>query len=167
VLGLLLWLAQGDGDWLAALEQRDYRRAWEARASLPAGLSRARAETRILYQAGDPAGALAAARRGLESDPQQLELLFYAAGSALWLREAEPAKANVTALELALGQADLTPEELLAWKKTVQEYAGQSSQLAAEEALRRKAVTVARAGALLGLLAALASLLHLARKLGR
>src|SRR5262245_30022148 len=71
-----------------ALDERDFRGAWARMLAEPDALVRARERTEILYRAGDPAGALAAARAGLALAPEQLELLYHAAGAAIWIQDA-------------------------------------------------------------------------------
>lgn len=162
---VLLCLSSGPEDWRAALEAGEYRRAWEQGSALADPVERARAEACILYQAGDPAGALAAARKGLEVEPRQLELLFYASGSAVWLGEAGPALHASESLVQALNGAELEPDERAAWERTAREHVELAQALAAKEKTIAQALGVASWGALLGLAAAVGGMFALARGL--
>ena len=70
-----------------ALTLGDYHRAWELVESQSNELMRLRGRTEILYKAGDPSGALRAAKAGLEMSPTQIDMIYHAACAAIWLEE--------------------------------------------------------------------------------
>src|SRR6185503_6730933 len=98
--GALLF-AQGEADnrLRRSLEAGEFLAAWEQAESAPDPSLGSRWRSEILYRAGDPAGALEAAREGLTAAPDDLELSFRATASALWLRDAEAALEHVGRLE--------------------------------------------------------------------
>lgn len=164
LLLLALSATQTDEGWQASLSTGDFRTAWSLATGLADPLRRARAEAEIRYEAGDPAGALSAAEGGLARAPEELELLFYAGGAALWLSEAKLASAYASRLERALGQASLPADAREAWNATARAHAEQAQELATKEAARDRAVSVARAVSVLGLSAALAALYLVSRQ---
>ena len=164
---LVALAALGQRDWSAALAAGDYRGAWSAAMALADPERRARAEAEIRYQAGDPAGALAAAEAGLAQAPGELEFLFYAAGAALWLQEAELASRHAARLEAELVSAALEPDARAAWSRTAQDFTQRAAALATSEAARNRAVNAARAVSVLGLSATLMALWFVGRRQGR
>lgn len=167
MLALALLALQGTGSWQAALEEGDFRKAWQQVQALGGGAEGARAEARILYQAGDPAAAWRAARRGLELSPGDLELHFFSAGSALWLGEPDAAREATVAFAGAVERAALSSEDRPAWEQSVGEFALQAETLTRAELARGRALFLARASALGGLAAAVCLLFLLTRGLQR
>lgn len=168
---VLLWLAlavsQAGEEWQERLAAGDFRGSWSLAAGLADPVRRARAQTEIRYQAGDPAGALAAAEAGLTHAPEELELLFYASGASLWLQEAALARTYAARLSKALEQTRLAPDARESWNATAREFAQQAAALVSKETHRDRAVSVARAVSLLGLGAALAALFFVSRAQGK
>jgi len=158
---MLAWQQEG---WERALAEGDYSGAWRAAVELPEPQHRARAQAQILYTGGDPAGALECAEAGLRAAPGELELLFYATGSALWLGEPVRAQRLGADLAAALAGASLAAEPRIAWARTVEDFRARGATLAANEEARDRAVRLSRAVSIAGLVAALAGLLFLARQ---
>lgn len=116
------------------LTASDYHSAWEALAGESEGLARSRIRAEILYRAGDPAGSLNAARAGLEIDPGQIELLYYAAGAAVWLEdEADAVAYSDRLLRAAETVSAQGHEERGAWQEAAREMAERSRALTARE----------------------------------
>ena len=80
-----------ESTWRSSLEAGDYAQAWSLAQAEPDGVGRDLARASILYRAGDPVGALAAAESGLRAEADHLELLHHAAAAALWLEDGESA----------------------------------------------------------------------------
>lgn len=162
-LALLLALAAQESV-PSALEAGDYARAWQLAEQAPSVLERARGHSEVLYRAGDPAGALQAAREGLEEAPTDLELLYRATGAALWLEEPGLARTLADRLGAAVSAAELPPEHRPGWESAARDFRAQASRLAERDATRRAAVTRARVTtamvglALVGVLAGIALL---------
>ena len=108
----------------------DFHSAWAALGAESEELGRLRIRTEILYRAGDPAGALRAARAGLGIDAAQIDLLYHATGAAIWLEDAADAVAYsarlVQAAETLVGQ---DPEERRAWQESARNLAARSEAL--------------------------------------
>jgi hypothetical protein len=148
-----------------ALAAGDYHDAWARAEEAPAALARWRARTEILYRAGDPAGALAAARAGLALEPAHLELLHRAASSALWLEEATSAREFTERLHRAVeGSTDLEPVEREPWEAAALAFTARTAALLQHEHERTRASTWSRALSL-GVLASV--LLLVAREVRR
>lgn len=149
LLAIGLWLApQADlTEVRAAVAAGDYPRAWELTGQLRDELLRARARSEVQYRAGDPSGALAFARGGLDDHPDDLELLFRASSAALWLQESALANLYVARLEVAVtaSRARFTPDEAAAWAATVEDFRERTRNLASHEEARGRAVARARA----------------------
>jgi len=108
----------------------DYHSAWQELASEPDDLMRTRMRAEILYRAGDPVGALDAARAGLEIDPEQLDLLYYAAGSSVWMEDESDAVEYSSRLLRAAEALKAEPsEEQRAWKEAARGLAARSGAL--------------------------------------
>jgi hypothetical protein len=156
--GILLFGAQGPLERVKQdLAADDYHSAWARLEAEGDELTRWRGQTQVLYGAGDPAGALAAARSGLASAPDQLELLYHAAGSALWLQEVALAREYTARLERALEASapSRTPEDQQAWRAAAADFARRATELRGHEAARVRALAQARAISVGGLAAAL------------
>jgi hypothetical protein len=164
VAAVLLALCAQDGlaRVQAALDAGDFAAAWERQVAEPDPHMAARGRCEILYRAGDPAGALAAAQEGLRLAPLDLELLHRASSSALWLGDAPLADALVRELGRAIGQAALAPEERPAWDEAVRTFEGRVQALTEHDAARERAVRRARTTSCVALATALAALLVLA-----
>jgi hypothetical protein len=164
LLALLAWappaLAQGHAD---ALASGRFDQAWRALEDEPDLLRRARGRAEVLYRAGDPEGALRAAREGLASAPDDLELLHRATAAALWLADAGGARSWLERLAKAVERNSLAGENRRAWEASVASFRRQSDELAAAEDARAAAVRRARWLALGTLASVAAGLVVLAR----
>src|SRR6185503_596968 len=92
-----------------------------------------RVRARILYQAGDPAGAFSAALTGLAADPRQIELLYYAAGAAIWLEDGQDAVNYSNRLLKASQALKDTAENRRDWEKAARDFSEESKVLVAHE----------------------------------
>jgi len=162
-LTLMLGLAAQDDSMAVRplLEQGDYAAAWERQAAEPDALRRARMRCEILYSAGDPAGALEAAREGLRHAPGDLELLHRACSAALWMGDSRAAEEEARELERALSQAVLAAENRPAWEENVRAFRRRAGELSAHEAMRDASAARARRTALVALVTAVGALLGL------
>jgi tetratricopeptide (TPR) repeat protein len=142
----LLWSGPQE-DVTRALDHGDYRLAWERAEAREDPVERARARSQVLYRAGDPAGALGAAREGLALDPEDLELLHRAAGAAVWLEASDLARELADRLARAVDGAGLADEHRPAWEAAVLDYREAARRLADREGARRAATRRARATA--------------------
>lgn len=131
----------------STLEAGDFALAWQLAERAPSALERARGHSEILYRAGDPAGALKAAREGLVESPGDLELLFRATGAALWLAEPRLAGSLAERLTAAVDERELAPEHREGWEAAARDFRQQAEQLAERDATRRAALKRARATA--------------------
>jgi hypothetical protein len=140
--------------WKEALEQGEYRRAWEMALQHTDQLESLVAQAEVLYRAGDHSGSIRAAESGLRLAPERLELLYHAAASALWLEDAEAAVAYATRLTRAIDALDspLRPEQRVAWNQSAAEFQGASRALQVSAKQRSNKVLEARWIALAGLL---------------
>lgn len=103
--------------WREALDSEEYSRAWGLAEIELDELSRSVAKAEILYRAGDPVGALAAAENGLQIDPTQLDLLFRATGAAVWLEQSALASDYAARLESSVNTSTLLDSsEAAAWR---------------------------------------------------
>jgi hypothetical protein len=131
----------------AALEASRYPEAWRLAEDQPDELRRSRAKSEVLYRAGDPSGALAQARQGLASAPDDLELLFRASSAALWMQE--PSLATLYSARLAQAiegaRPALAPEEATAWEATARDFAERAQGQARHAEARIRAVARTRA----------------------
>ena len=134
------------------LERKDFVAAWAWASQLE---QPQRARTKILLQAGDPAGALAEARLGLQANPSDLELLFAEATSAVWVRDAELAQDASKRLHSAVMNATLAPEDRAAWESAARKRMQESLVLLEHQSELRRAGTLSKALAS-GMLAAAA-----------
>lgn len=167
---LLCLLLQGGEEGQAAVQKhlaaQEYLAAWGLMESMGSPVDRARARARILYVAGDPAGAWSAASAGLKEAPEQLELLYHAAGAALWLQDAEEAKVLTTRLDAAVKNSERSqsPGDHEAWLKVSADFLLRSNGLTRHDEELMTALSRARTlaiGALsLAALSALATLLY-------
>jgi tetratricopeptide (TPR) repeat protein len=146
-LGLAALVLGEGGGWKEALEARDFARAWAEVEREPLGVPRQVARAEILYRAGDPAAALDAAEEGLQHDPEQFELLFRAAGAALWLERPAAALEYVGRLERALEgpHASLRPEDAAAWRAASGSFRSRADELERHALAMRHALATSRA----------------------
>lgn len=100
----------------ALLQQRQFLAAWQSADAETSIANRARGKAEILLEAGDPAGALAEAKKGLLSEPSNLELLFHETTATLWLGDGQAAEESVHRLTLAVERASLGEQERAAWE---------------------------------------------------
>lgn len=105
-----------------ALQAGDYVAALEI-AETAEGVIGWRGRCEVFYSGGDPAAALAAARKGLALFPEDLPLLFRAAGAALWIQEGAGAREYLRRLEEAIPRARLGAEEEAGWRRAVRDLA--------------------------------------------
>ena len=113
-----------------ALESEDYHAAWESLRAEPNELARWRGRAEVLYRAGDPAGALGAARAGLAIDSGQIELIYRATGAAIWLEDGAAAVGYADRLARAanaLGKSN--PEKSQAWQEIARDYGARSQAI--------------------------------------
>jgi len=160
-------VAQDGAAVRAALERGDFLAAWSAMEAQGDALEKQRERSQILYAAGDPAGALAAAEQGLALAPTELELLHRATSSALWLSEPERARAFATRLAAAVDQVELAPEYRQGWRASRDDFLERVAELERHEAARAGAIARARAGAWVALGAVLVALALGVRGQGR
>lgn len=148
---------QGDVDAVReALASDDYRAAWLGMEAQSDSVRRACQEAEILYGAGDPSRALAAASVGLGTSPEQLDLLYYAAGSAIWLQDSSTAQEYATRLRLALEHStELKPADREQWQRAVSDFSSRCAGLYLHEEALRNAVLLAQVLAIGGLCAGL------------
>ena len=146
----------------------DYHSAWEALSGESDNLVRARMRAEILYRAGDPAGALRAARAGLEMNAAQIELLYYAAGAAIWLEdEVDAVGYSARLVQAAETMKTQVPEEGHAWQEAAKSLAARSEALVARQDELSCALTRLRAFSLGGLAVWLGALWIALRGQGR
>jgi hypothetical protein len=147
LLGLLvLALSPQDGSTVErALESSDFSLAWQLMESEQDSLEQARWRTEILYRAGDPSGALEAAREGLAADPADLRLLLRATGAALWLQDELASSSYAPRLRSAVQESKaLTPEERPAWLELSADLIARSEELERHAGARDRAVSRSR-----------------------
>ena len=150
---VLYCLGRQSGGALAdrALEEQDFYRAWTLIGAERDELTAWRGRARILYRAGDPAGAFSAALAGLATDPSQIELLYYAAGAAIWL-DNSPDAVNYSERFLRAAEVMDDAEHRREWKKAAMEFSDESKALVEHE--KRLSLSLFRLKALsLGVLA--------------
>lgn len=129
-LGLQSGLAGGN----EALELGDYHTAWNSIGSERNDLAAWSGRARILYGAGDPAGAAAAAHAGLAIDPGQIDLIYHAAGASIWLEDGRSAvDYSERLLRAAEGLDALGPAERSAWQEVARDFAARSHALVEHE----------------------------------
>jgi len=122
-----------------ALAAGDYHAAWELGSAEPAVLDRCRSRAEILYRAGDPSAAMREARAGLEVEPGQLELLYYASGAAIWMEDG-PSALDYSArfLRAAKTMDEGDSEAKRAWLDAARDFSSRSSDVSERnESLRR------------------------------
>lgn len=142
----------------------DYHAAWEALRGEPEELTRSRIRAEILYRAGDPAGALNAARAGLGIDPAQIELLFRAAGAAIWLEdEVDAAEYSRRLLRAAEALPEEAPERR-AWRDAARSLAARSEALTTRQEELIRSVARLRLAALAGVASWLTALWFVLRQ---
>lgn len=111
------------GTWKDALYGADYKTAWRLARQEPHELNGLVARAEILYRAGEPTGAWKAAEAGLRIAPSHIELLYHAAGAAIWLEEGLAALACSTRLVQAIpNAAHLSPDQKMAWEATASKF---------------------------------------------
>jgi len=139
-----------------ALASGEYRAAWTEMESQEDPVQRARQEAEILYRAGDPARALAAARHGLAKSPEHLELLYYAAGASIWLQDGTTGGEYTARMQHILENSpELAPSDRQQWQRVTSDFSARIRDLLAHANARDSAVALARALALGGLCAGL------------
>ena len=120
---------------------------------------RAFLEVQVRCDAGDFAGALFAARRGLELAPQHLSLLYYAADLALGMGAPELAQGPVRSLSAALVGSTLTDDVRASWLESAErlerELAAANDAALERARAARRARWIGATGALLALLVTL------------
>jgi hypothetical protein len=117
-----------------ALAAADYHSAWEAIGAERDELARWQGRADILYGAGDPAGALEAARAGLALDPVNIGLLYHAARATVWMEDREGAVAySGRLLRAADGVGDADSAERRGWQQAAADLVARSEALAARE----------------------------------
>lgn len=121
-----------------ALAAGDYHAAWQRIEAETGELDRWRGRAEILYRAGDPAGALKAARAGLAIAPMQLDLIYHAAGATIWLEDGRGGVAYSTRLLQAAEAAQGTGDH--AWLATARDLAARGDALVAREEALKSAV---------------------------
>ncbi len=128
------------------LEAEEYYAAWKAVCGEPDELAGWRGKSEILYRAGDPAGAFAAARAGLAIDPVQIDLIYYAAGSAIWLEKGpEAVNYSERLLRTAVAMGDESTGERQAWVEAAQAFAERSKALEEHESKLSRTVSKLKA----------------------
>jgi hypothetical protein len=123
-------------------------------------LRRAQLEADIFWRARDFPRVLAVAAEGLEHAPDDLLLLWRAAGAALWLQDGGSALAWTMRMESAVRAGDLDAEQRAGWVDEARSHAEQARALvelseAGAVALRRSRHAVAVMSALCLILLAL------------
>jgi hypothetical protein len=145
----------------------DYHAAWEVLGGEQEELTRSLLRAEILYRAGDPAGALLAARAGLGIDPGQIELLYRATGAAVWLEdEADAAAYSERLLRAADAMAGEAPERS-AWRDAARDLATRSEALTARQQELGRALARLRLVAVGGVASWLVGLWFALRRQGR
>jgi hypothetical protein len=150
--GLAALVPQSTGEAVRELLAVDeFRSAWALACREDDDTTRARAKTEILYRAGDPAGAWSEAQAGLASNPVDPELLFYAASAALWLGDGELAQRTADRLRRVVADLELSPPDRAAWEASIEGQLRRAREALAQEASRSRALSRARALAVLSL----------------
>jgi len=142
----------------ASLDAREYAAAELALAKLPPS-ERGTLAARLSFEVGDFVGASRAAAEALPgADPStRRELLWWGAKSALWLQDAEAARAWTTALaESCVGDE--------AWSSVVADYTLRAAQLAEVRRDERRGLAASRS---VVALAAVAGVVLLVARNGR
>lgn len=134
----------------ARLDAGDYVGAWHAALEQPSGRETWLARCEVLHRAGDPGAALAAAREGLRESPGDLDLLYWAASSSIWLSDGELASSFSERLGKRVEEAvpGLPPGDAGAWEGAVQDFRARSVALV--EHARTLDASVQRARGLVG-----------------
>lgn len=130
---LCLVMQAGGGLEDRALDSQDFYEAWRLISAEPDELTAMCGKARILYRAGDPAGSFAAARAGLNLDANQPVLLYYAAGSAIWLENGADAVSYSERLRVA-SEAVRDSESRQEWLNTATSFSDASRALVEREA---------------------------------
>lgn len=158
--------AQGTG-YEAAIELLDEGRLADAFSALedePDPLLRQDGLAQVYFQAGDPAGQVREAQRGLARAPEDLNLLFQASVGALWLASDELAERYTTRLAAAVqGSESLSAEHRAAWRTRAEAFRAESRKLTDAREGRETATRRARRFSLAGLVFCLLALAGLAR----
>jgi hypothetical protein len=145
LLGLLMLAVPPQDGIERALESSDFSLAWQLMESEQDSLEQMRWRTEILYRAGDPSGALEAAREGLAANPADLRLLLRATGAALWLQDERASSSYAPRLRSAVQESEaLTPEERPAWLELSAGLTARSEELERHAAARDRAVSRSR-----------------------
>lgn len=122
-----------------SLAAGDYLGAWQRIESGADEIDRRRVQAEILYRAGDPAGALKAARAGLGIAPGQLDLLYHAAGASIWLEDGQGGMAFSSRLLQAAEAVQGT--EGRAWLTTARDLSSRGETLVRREGALKGALT--------------------------
>jgi hypothetical protein len=172
ISGLLIVATLGAQFGLDHVRERlaagEYHSAWEALSGESDELLRSRMRAEILYRAGDPAGALRAARAGLAKNAAQIELLYYAAGASIWLEDdVEAVSYSARLVQAAEILKEQAPEEGRAWQEAAKNLASRSEALVARQDELSSAVTRLRSFSLGGIAFWLGALWFALRGQGR
>lgn len=117
-----------------ALAAGDYHSAWEAISAEQEELAGWQGRAEILNGAGDPAGALEAARAGLALDPLNIDLLYHAARATVWMEDRERAITySGRLLRAAETVGDLSSGERRGWQQAAVDLVARSQALVARE----------------------------------
>lgn len=155
--GLLVLLASqsGHGSVNEAVKAGDYTAALEL-AEATEGVAGWRGRCEVFYSGGDPAAALAAARKGLAHSPEDLPLLFRAAGAALWLQQGPVVREYLRRLEEAIPRAGLDSAEEAGWRKATEGLSTQELEQERHASELTRAITRTKRLSIASLVAALA-----------
>ncbi len=132
--------------------------AWDSAEGAHGPIERSRARTAVRYAAGDLGGALQSAVEGLELDPTQLELLFYATSVALTLGDHARATTYAARFDTAVRENPNVANRA-AWDDWAEEFTRRAIEQA--DLMEAKAGAITRARATVGAALALATALLL------
>ncbi|MEM7309763.1 MAG: hypothetical protein AAF682_24015 [Planctomycetota bacterium] len=146
----------------ALVRERRFGAAWESLGDVGDPLLAARARADLLYFGRDFAGALDAARDGLEQTPGDLALLHRALSAALWMRDGSAAEPLHGRLVQALADAQLDEGARGWWDATAADLGTAAGDLVAGGDERAARLRRARVGTFAALSVLLGALLALA-----
>ena len=149
---------------LAHAPSEDPRIAWDRIEDSPRSVDSYLARAQLLARAGDPAGALESAQRGLELDSSSLSLLYQAAYAALWLEYVTAATGYCVRLTAAVSQGHLSEAESRAWTQAAEDLRSRSLILSLHVRSREKALSAARWIAIGGVASVFAAIALLATR---
>src|SRR5262245_37848445 len=122
-----------------AMASGDYHAAWERIESESDELVRLRGRAELLYRAGDPAGSLRAAKAGLEMAPSQIDLIYHAAGAAIWMEDGQQGTEYSTRLLRAAEELDKPGET--SWREAGRRLAERAEAVTKRQAGIDRSVT--------------------------